>query len=222
MEDETDKVAFTEDIEKKDDDESVESSEQGEEQQETEDDTTKDESNTDELVTDEEENSQPEEPTETKKPAEDSIHRYEIIIDDVTWYEAHRDCVKRGGYLVNINSPEEYEAILAQIEEEGKTGITFWLGATLVESEYYWMDEIFSTPAGSLPLSASIYEDYWLAGEPSYYSTDAEGNELEECYIDMFYRKSEGRYYWNDAPNDIIAVVGSYAGNVGYICEYED
>ena len=44
----------------------------------------------------------------------------------------------------------------------------------------------------------------------------------EEEYLDLLYYKNEGRWTWNDAPNDILAVVPSFSGRIGYICEYED
>lgn len=58
-----------------------------------------------------------------------------------------------------------------------------------------------------------------LSGEPSY---QGETPEDQEMYLNMFYRGKEERWVWNDVPNDIIAVVNSYSGTVGYICEYEN
>ena len=40
--------------------------------------------------------------------------------------------------------------------------------------------------------------------------------------VNMFYRSDDKRFVWNDAPGDLIAIVSSYAGQIGYICEYED
>lgn len=40
--------------------------------------------------------------------------------------------------------------------------------------------------------------------------------------MNMFHMRSEDRWVWNDAPDDLIAAVNTYSGTVGYICEYEE
>ena len=49
-------------------------------------------------------------------------------MEDVTWTQAYQNCLDKGGYLVRINSDEEYQAILQQIGAEDKRNIKFWLG----------------------------------------------------------------------------------------------
>ena len=44
---------------------------------------------------------------------------------------------------------------------------------------------------------------------------------MEETCLDIYYYSKEKRWVWNDVPNDILDVVPSYAGTLGYIVEYE-
>lgn len=161
-------------------------------------------------------------PEETQEPEEDeedtAIHRYELIVEDVTWLGAWQACRQRGGYLVHINSEEEYNAIMDQILREDKRKIIFWLGASRAgdSHDYHWVNEDGSY-GKEIINNNPVYDDFWLEGEPSY---ESEGE--PELYLNMFYRSDEDRMVWNDAPGDLIAVVSSYEGMIGYICEYED
>ena len=153
--------------------------------------------------------------------SEIGIHTYELVIDDVTWMEAYQNCLDKGGHLVRINSDEEYQVILQQISEEGKENIKFWLGGTRGTAdayEYRWIYED-GTYGSEVLNEDELYSSYWLSGEPSFYD-DAVSR--DEMYMNMFYVSKEGRWVWNDVPNDLIAVVEFYSGTVGYICEYED
>lgn len=164
--------------------------------------------------------------TEDTKPVyheddEKGIHTYELIVDDVTWTEAYNACLARGGYLVRINSEEEYQEILEQIDDEDKRNIKFWLGgARSAEDvyEYRWIYE--DGVSGSEILNEDEpFRSYWLDGEPSFHN---ESDSQDEIYMNMFYVSKEGRWVWNDVPDDLIAVVEYYSGTVGYICEYEN
>ena len=61
--------------------------------------------------------------------------------------------------------------------------------------------------------------DYWMIGEPSFEDLNMD---IQECYMNLFYYEEEGRTVINDVPNDVISIVPSYSGHVGFICEYED
>src|SRR5699024_7802281 len=37
------------------------------------------------------------------------IHRYQIVVEDCTWYDALSRSSAQGGYLARISSPEEYQ-----------------------------------------------------------------------------------------------------------------
>ena len=153
----------------------------------------------------------------------EGIHRYELIAEDVTWEEAFEDCINRGGYLVHINSEEEFNAITNQIREEQKTNFTFWLGAKYdyVGDTYNWVSK--NGECGSENISNNDkYASYWLSGEPSKYGDDGQGNMIHEDYVSMIYRESENRFYWNDVPNNLIVIADYLSEKIGYICEYED
>ena len=55
---------------------------------------------------------------------------------------------------------------------------------------------------------------------PSYSDKLPDGTEIDEEYVEYFYRKSEDKFYMNDIPNDVIGNYPSYKGRMGYICEY--
>jgi len=161
------------------------------------------------------------------QPAQENagVHRYELFIGDVTWTQAYQDCVNRGGYLVHINSQEEFDAVTNQIIQENKTDYTFWIGARCDPSysehlSYRWLNSDGSYSKDRIDNAS--YMPFWLPGEPSYSEINDDGEQIVENCVDMFYRKSAGRFYWNDVPDDIISAASYYAGKIGYICEYED
>lgn len=152
-------------------------------------------------------------------------HRYELIVEDVSWKEAERLCHERGGYLATITSQEEFGRLQSQMLAEDKADITFFVGAKKERTEgmpfgYRWLEPGTEKGYYMLELSNALF-DFWLEGEPSYSGLTESGREIEEAYVVLLYRKSDGRCYINDVPNDILEAAPSYAGRVGYICEYE-
>lgn len=161
---------------------------------------------------------------ESINDAKDSaIHKYEVIVADVTWTEAYKACTDRSGYLVNINSQEEYD-YLVNILREGYAGTNIiWIGSTLdsvTGNEYHWIDQKGNSGQEVLNTDPK-YADFWLDGEPSFVGDDGKGNTFQEQYLDMIYIRSKDQYLWNDAPNDLLKIVPDYSGKIGYICEYE-
>lgn len=158
---------------------------------------------------------------ETEDP-EKAIHRYEIIQADCTWEEAYQDCIARGGYLVRINTKEEWKLIKQQIKNEGKTNLQLYIGGHREPGSkaYYWVDENMEAVGKRLDSGYTKWCDsVWLDGEPTYEETTL--GLTEDCMCTFLY-KSTNKWVFNDVPNDLIGALSSNKGKIGYICEYEN
>lgn len=147
-------------------------------------------------------------------PVEESaIHRYEYIVEDCSWPEALKKCNEKGGYLAVINSQEEYDYMIQEIEDSQLEKIMFFLGATRAEGEeYYWVRTDGEFTEGALNGAGQ-----WMQNEPSFRDGDTEENVMA-----MFWYEQEGRWVWNDIPADILQDFSYYSGKIGYICEYNE
>lgn len=142
-------------------------------------------------------------------------HRYELILNDVTWEEAFADCAERGGYLVQINSEEEYQSIIQRIEEENMQNVHFYLGGRRERDSrgYYWVDSQNRFVGEMLnPEGEEWAAVHWMENEPSFVS-----EEEEEMYMNLIYFKEQ--WVLNDVPTDITMY---YPGKTGYICEFDE
>lgn len=152
-------------------------------------------------------------------------HRYELIVEDVTWKEAWELCRKRGGYLATITSHEEFERLQERIISEDKADITFFVGANdeRMAGNYFILGYRWLEP-GNICYMQGLYHafsEFWLEGEPGNTGFTESGVEVWEDYVVLFYQESDNRCYLGNVTNDIIEAAPSYAGRVGYICEYE-
>ncbi len=158
-----------------------------------------------------------EEPTEEETPQsrvlDDTIHSYQYLVEDCSWPEAVERCRERGGYLAVINSQEEYDYIVQQIEASQLGKIIFFLGATRGEGEeYHWVDE--NGEAVGEPLNG---DSKWMQNEPSF-----QDGEVQEDVVSMFYFDEEGRWVWNDIPSNLLEHFSNYSGKIGYVCEMDE
>lgn len=142
-------------------------------------------------------------------------HRYQLILEDATWQEAYNDCLNRGGYLVQINSEEEFQSVIEMIEDAGMQNVHFYLGGRrdADSHEYYWVDERNGLAGTMLnPEGTSWAAVHWMENEPSFSSEDE-----EEMYMNLIYYKDN--WVLNDVPMDITIY---YPGKTGYICEFDE
>ncbi len=151
-----------------------------------------------------------------------AIHRYEFVVDDVTWWQARSACSEKGGYLARINSVEEYNYIVDQIKSEGLEKMVFWLSGEKAYPDYTyrWVNEDYKYEITDL-VNDSELSSIWMKGEPSGKGETADGRVVDESYVDLFYLKSEDRFVFNDVPDDLIDAAPTYKGRVAYIIEYE-
>ncbi len=146
-------------------------------------------------------------------------HTYRLVISDSTWTEAFQEAINAGGYLVRFDSREEYQYVLQQINDSGSSGIMFRIGGRRDPDSavYKWVDKNNLPMGESLNSPSSWTYSEWMGGEPSFQDGD-----IAECYMDIYYYRNEGRWVWNDVPDDIISVVPSYSGRIGYIIEFDN
>ena len=64
-----------------------------------------------------------------------------------TWYESRKDCQQKGGYLVEIDSEEEEDAIIDEISRQGSDlDLGFWIGLTDIFHDGTWVWNHFGRP----------------------------------------------------------------------------
>ena len=132
-----------------------------------------------------------------------TVSTYDVIKEDVTWYEADNYAKQFGGNLVCINDAEEFEKVCALAQSKGIK--VFWVGAKRAAGAAWektkWQDNTY------------INYTKWYPGEPSYTGEDG----TEESFLMVFC--VDGTWYYNDAQNDVTAY---YKGKIGYIVETQN
>ena len=157
-------------------------------------------------------------------------HQYELIQTDMTWTEAEAACRRKGGYLASITSWDEFEQIQRQIIQEGKTDISFWIGAMCGQERekhgFHCLEPGMDLGYDMLSLYNALWYGFWWEkqpdNEPSYEGLTEAGEKVSEGFVMMRYSKDDGRYYYWDMPDDVLAARESLTGKIGYICEYDE
>ena len=146
-----------------------------------------------------------------------TTHRYEIVVDDVSWIQAQRDCMTRGGHLVTFDSREELDAVLNMIDRQMEEHYSYYVGASRDSDseEYYWQDQKGRYYGGSInPEDCDWLRSQWLKDEPSFVNTD---DQKEECYVDLIYVGE--KWVLNDVPGNL----EEYSpGKVAYVIEWDE
>ncbi len=157
---------------------------------------------------------------ETTVPAEPAIHQYQLVIKDITWSDAYREAVAAGGKLARFETEEEFQYVTDNILNTADARkLKIWIGGTrsLKDQNYHW-----ANADGTVDSSTTVNDgsqDYlWMDGEPSFRDNNLN---LDEYRLDMIYRKKAGRWYVNDAPENLIDAVPSYKGTIAYLIELD-
>lgn len=190
--------------------------------EESETDSGTDEADTEEASTEMETQMETEPPTEAVVLGDytnntEKINTYKIVISDNSWTEVYNEALQyENGYLVHINSQEEFDYIVNQITREGHENTIFWLGGMRVgnSESYNWVNAMGNSTGPELNS-----QNFWMSDEPSFYDYDLE---VDERYMNMFFYKSSNQWVVNDAPNDLVSIIPSYSGKIGYIIEIEN
>ncbi len=143
-----------------------------------------------------------------------TVSTYEVVMQDVTWEEANAIAISRGGHLATINNDSEYYQIWSVIASSADTNGVYFVGGTLVNGQYLWTADNSMQPI----------TEHWRSGEPSYTGSTEDGRTVDENYVSLCAFRTSGDYYnyeLLDVPNDMIDAAATYAGNVGFIIEYE-
>ena len=135
--------------------------------------------------------------------------RYELVKADVSWTEANDLCIAKGGHLATITTAEEQKQLSEMAEKAGLKYI--WIGGyTSVRDNNAYGHWVTGEP---------FEYTAWYPGEPS--RTDSLDN-VPEFYIMLW--NVEGEWSWNDQRNVLAGdpELTWFAGNMGYIIEYEN
>ena len=103
-----------------------------------------------------------------------------------TWYESRGECQQSGGYLIEIDSHDEHQAIVDEIHRRGwGMDLGFWIGLTDIFHDGTWVWDHLGRP---LDFSK------WAPGEPNNL------NGLQHCAaIDPYFGS-----YWTDVSCDSV------------------
>ena len=138
---------------------------------------------------------------------------YEFRVETCTWTEAFEKAKAAGGRLASFDSREEYDAVIAQLDEAGLRKTEFRLGARRDENgtDYRWVDEN-GEPTGEVVNDPASWTDpLWAEGEPTF-----QWQEYTETTLVLYFDEGAGRWCLNDIPNEPYGT-----DRYGYIIAYD-
>merc|ERR1719209_1618727 len=122
-----------------------------------------------------------------------------------TWYDSRRECKQSGGYLVEVDSQEEQDAILREIASRGWDGDThfgFWIGLTDIFHDGTWVWDNLGKP---------LDFSYWAPGEPNNWGG------VQHCAAIKLWGEN-GK--WDDVGCEAVKIEHMRTGETyGHICE---
>ena len=144
-----------------------------------------------------------------------TIHRYTYHVEACTWIGAYSSAIEKGGYLVHIDSQEEWDHIIQEIESLGYQDKYFFIGGrrNLNGTSYHWVEQ--NGVLSEVPLNDEQFwgNELWFDGEPS-----IEYNGDEEFFMEMN-RDLSGVWGLNDVKQNMLY----YQPNkIAYIVEYDE
>ncbi len=151
-------------------------------------------------------------------------HRYEVILQDVTWIEAQKICQKKGGYLASITCSDEAETISQLVSSFGDD-VYLYIGYVGFKK---------GTPLDELYKSVGWYEgdkhldfgvDIGVFGcsyDPRYDFQNEKWDILNQNSGAVLYNQEERTAFIYTVPYNLVEQSSEYSGKVGFICEYNE
>ena len=100
------------------------------------------------------------------KPKPQQTHSYAVFTGDGGWDEAKRRAGESGGYLAQLDSRDEFDALTARLDAAGLRDKSFLLGAhsEAGSSDYYWDDPSHSPDRGGWRTVRSTEMRFFVKG----------------------------------------------------------
>lgn len=149
------------------------------------------------------------------------IHNYKFISGDFSFEEASERARDLGGYLVSIDSEEEFNTITNLAREQRNNGsriLQYYIGARRAanQSSYY-----YTNVDGNITdkdVNSVFGTWFWGENEPSFKDINS-GD--EETILSIMYLEDPDKWVGNDVVDDIAAHFSEFSGRVGCIVEIE-
>lgn len=147
------------------------------------------------------------------------IHTYRFVQEDVTYNLAAARARSMGGYLVRIDSQEEYNTVLEQLRDEqawGSDVLGYYIGGRRCAAQgcYYLTDQNGKVSTDHFVGNGQDW--FWGPNESSCGIPDSNRTALSIAYNDDL-----EDWYGEDTIEDILTDHPEFSGQIGYIVEIE-